>query len=121
MRRYVVLVAYEPGDWEAVSETVRQQYFEAHHAFEEYVDAHGRRISSAPLADADTATTIRHGDDGAVTVTDGPFVESVEQVGGYYDIELPDLDSAIAAARLLPSSYAVEIRPAITIDGYKSV
>ena len=120
MRRYVVLVAYEPGHWESASEAVRQEYFAAHHAFEEYVDAHGRRIASAPLAGADTATTIRHVD-GAATVTDGPFVESVEQVGGYYDIELPDLDSAIAAGRLLPSSYAVEIRPVITIDGYKSV
>lgn len=118
MKRYVILVAYEPGDWEAASEEVRQQYFAAHHAFEEYVDAHGRRISSAPLAGADTATTIRHVD-GTVTVTDGPFVESVEQVGGYYDLELPDLEAAIAAGRLLPPSYAVEVRPAVTIDGYE--
>lgn len=120
MRRYVVLVAYEPGRWESASEVVKREYFTAHHAFEEYVAAHGCRISSAPLAGADTATTIRHVG-GAVTVTDGPFVESVEQVGGYYDIELPDLDSAIAAGRLLPSSYAVEIRPAVTIEGYESV
>jgi len=115
VKRYVVLVAYEPGQWESASEEVRQDYFAAHHAFEEYVDAHGRRLSSAPLAGADTATTIRHVD-GTVKVTDGPFVESVEQVGGYYDVELPDLDTAIAAGRLLPASYAVEIRPAITIE-----
>lgn len=81
MRRYVVLVAYEPGHWDSASKAVRQEYFAAHHAFEEYV----------------------------------------EQVGGYYDIELPDLDSAIAAGSLLPSSYAVEIRPAITIEGYEAV
>lgn len=118
MRRYVVLVAYEPGEWESASDALRQECFAAHHAFEAYVDAHGRRISSTPLAGADTATTIRHAD-GAVTVTDGPFVESVEQVGGYYDVELPDLDTAIAAGRLLPSSYAVEIRPAVTIEGYE--
>ena len=116
MRRYVVLVAYEPGRWESASGALRREYLAAHHAFEEYVDGHGRRISSAPLAGADTATTIRHAD-GTVTVTDGPFVESVEQVGGYYDVELPDLDSAIAAGRLLPTSYAVEIRPVVTIDG----
>ena len=116
MRRYVVLVAYPPGDWETVTESVRQEYSAAHHAFEQYVDAHGRRISSAPLAGADTATTIRHVD-GTATVSDGPFVESVEQIGGYYDVELPDLDSAIAAGSLLPSSYAVEIRPTVTIEG----
>ncbi len=113
--RYVILVAYEPGQWESAPEALRQKYFAAHQAFEAHVDAHGRRISSAPLAGADTATTIRHVD-GAVIVTDGPFVESVEQVGGYYDVELPDLDTAIAAGRLLPSSYAVEIRPTVTID-----
>ncbi len=120
MRRYVVLVAYAPGDWETASDPVREEHFAAHHAFEEYVDAHGRRISSSPLAGADTATTVRHVD-GTVTVSDGPFVESVEQIGGYYDVELPDLDSAIAAGSLLPSSYAVEIRPAVTIEGYESV
>ena len=120
MRRYVVLVAFEPGGWESASEELRQEYYAAHHAFEAYVDAHGRRISSAPLAGADTATTIRHVD-GAVTVTDGPFVESVEQVGGYYDVELPSLDAAIEAGRLLPTSYAVEIRPTVTIEGYDGV
>jgi hypothetical protein len=119
VRRYVVLVAYPPGDWETASEAVRQEYFAAHHAFEQYVDAHGRRISSAPLAGADTATTIRHVE-GTATVSDGPFVESVEQIGGYYDVELPGLDSAIAAGSLLPSSYAVEIRPTMTIEGYGS-
>lgn len=117
MKRYVVLVAYEPGHWESAPEALRQEYFAAHHAFEEYVDAHGRRISSAPLAGADTATTVRHRD-GVASITDGPFVESVEQVGGYYDVELPDLDTAIAAGTLLPSSYAVEIRPVVSIEGY---
>ncbi len=118
MRRYVVLVAYDPGDWESASEEARQEYFAAHHAFEEYVDAHGRRVSSAALAGADTATTIRH-ERGTATVTDGPFVELVEQVGGYYDVELPDLDTAIAAGRLLPATYAVEIRPVVTVEGYE--
>ena len=114
------MVAYNPEQWESASELLREECLAAHHAFEEYVDAHGRRISSAPLAGADTATTIRHVH-GTATVTDGPFVESVEQVGGYYDVELPDLDSAIAAGRLLPSTYAVEIRPAVTIEGYERV
>ncbi|WP_121256420.1 YciI family protein [Nocardioides ferulae] len=118
MKRYVVLLACDPGDWASASPAVQQEYFDAHQAFERYVDAHGRRISSAPLAGADTATTLRHAD-GSLTVTDGPFVESVEQVAGYYDVELPDLDSAIAAGRLLPASYAVEIRPTVTIEGYE--
>ncbi len=118
MKRYVLLLAYEPGGWNATSEEVRQQFFDAHHAFEEYVAARGRRLASGALADADTATTVRHAD-GVATVTDGPYVETVEFVGGYYDVELPDLDSAIEAAQLLPPSYAVEIRPTVTIEGYE--
>jgi hypothetical protein len=116
MRRYLLLVAHGDGAGDVLSEQARRELSAAHHAFEEYVDAHGRRISSAPLAGADTATTLRHVG-GAATVTDGPLVESEEQVGGYYDVELPDLDTAIAAGWLLPSSYAVEIRPVVPVDG----
>ncbi|MFC8503086.1 YciI family protein [Pedococcus sp. NPDC057267] len=116
--RYVVLLAYRPGEWEEASEQVRQEYFDAHHAFERYVDEHGRRVSSAALCDADLATTVRHADDGTARVTDGPFVELAEQVGGYYDVELPDLDTAIAAARLLPRAYTVEVRPTVQVEGY---
>ena len=76
-------------------------------------------LASAALADADTATTVRHAN-GRPSVSDGPFIETVEFVGGYYDVELPDLDTAIEAASLLPRSYAVEIRPTVTIEGYES-
>ncbi len=119
MKRYVLLLAYEPGGWDPADEEVRQEFFDAHHAFEKFVDTHGRRLASAALADADTATTVRHGN-GQPSVSDGPFVETVEFVGGYYDVELPDLDTAIEAASLLPHSYAVEIRPTVTIEGYES-
>ena len=118
MRRYVVLVAYRSDEWAGVSPEVRQSYSDAHHAFERFVDATGRRRSGAPLADADTATTLGPVG-GRNVVTDGPFVEFTEQVGGYYDVELPDLDTAIAAARLLPSAYTVEIRPVVVIPGHE--
>lgn len=119
MTRYVVLVAYDPGEWADATPEVRQGYFDAHHAFERHVDAHGRRLSGAPLADAETATTLRPGRGEERVVTDGPFAELAEQVGGYYDVELPDLDTVIAAARLLPDAYTVEIRPVIEIPGFE--
>ncbi|MBR7744655.1 hypothetical protein KC207_15265 [Phycicoccus sp. BSK3Z-2] len=120
MTRYVVLVAYRPGDWERADEAERQTYFDAHHAFERYVDEHGTRLSSGALCDADTATTLSPGTGGERVVTDGPYAELAEQVGGYYDVELPDLDTAIAAGRLLPAAYTVEIRPVLRIEGYES-
>lgn len=115
MKRYLVLITYEPGGWEAATPAQRQVYVDGHEAFHAFVDTHGRRISGAPLADADTATTIRR-KDGKAVVTDGPFVESVEMIGGYYDIELPDLDVAIEAASLLPPAYTLEIRAVIELD-----
>lgn len=117
--RYVILIAYAPGQWEAADAAGRQRYFDAHDAFHAYVTEHGRILASAALADADTATTVRPGENRAApTVTDGPFVELTEQIGGYYDVELPDLDVAIAAAGLLHPSYVLEIRPVTTIEGY---
>jgi hypothetical protein len=120
VKRYVVLIAYAPAEWEAASTQERQEYFDAHHAFEGHVDEHGRRLHSGALCDAGTATSIGPGSGADRVVTDGPFVELTEQIGGYYDVELPDLDSAIAAGRLLPSAYTVEIRPVVTIEGYES-
>lgn len=114
MTRYLVLLAYDPRTWESATAEEQQEYVDAHAAFEAAVDARGRRVSSAPLADADTATTVRH-DGEHVVVTDGPFAETAEMIAGYYDVELPDLDAVIAAVALLPRSYATEIRPTIEL------
>ena len=113
--RYLVLLAHEPGSWEAAEPEERQAHVDGHDAFHRFVDEHGRRISGAALADADTATTVRHLGDRRV-LTDGPFVETSEVIGGYYDVELPDLDVAIEAASLLPHAYAVEIRSVVELD-----
>ena len=121
MKRYVVLVAYDPGEWEAASPEQRQEYFDAHHAFERYIDEHGRRLHSGALCDAGTATTIGPGRGSERAVTDGPFAELAEQIGGYYDVELPDLDTAIEAGRLLPAAYTVEVRPVMNVEGYEPV
>jgi hypothetical protein len=118
VKRYVILIAYRPWDWSSTTPEVHQSYFDAHDAFQHYVDEHGAHLGSAALGDADTATTVRANADGSRTVTDGPFAELAEQVGGYYDVELPDLDAAIAATSLLPSAYTVEIRPVVRIEGY---
>lgn len=114
----MVLIAVDPGAWEQASEEERAEYFDAHDAFERAVAARGSKVSGAPLASADTATTLRHVD-GRLTVTDGPFVELVEQFAGFYLLDLPDLDAAVAACSLLPRAYTVEIRPTVEIEGYE--
>ena len=72
----------------------------------------GAMVSSHRLRPVETATTLRERD-GELLVTDGPFAETKEQLGGYYLIDVADLDAAIAWARRLPSvrTGCVEVRP----------
>lgn len=119
MPRYLILIAYESSEWDTASDEVQQTYYDDHNAFSSYVAQHGIEHSGAALADRTMATTVRHSAgrrDGDVSISEGPFAETAEQIGGYYDVELPDLDHAIAAAQLLPARYTVEIRPTITIE-----
>ncbi|WP_150462419.1 YciI family protein [Nesterenkonia ebinurensis] len=114
MKHYMFLIAYQPGDLSAASEEARAAFFEQHGAFSAFVAEHGKELASAALDDVETATTVRHVN-GEIVVSDGPFAQTSEIIGGYYQVELPDLDTAIAAVRLLPPSYSLEIRPISTI------
>jgi hypothetical protein len=69
--------------------------------------------ATGQLQGPDTATSVRFGLDGAVVVTDGPFLEGKEQIGGYAEIEVADLDEALEMARTWPGRGTVEIRPAV--------
>lgn len=113
--RYVILIAFDPQTWDEAAPEQQNSWMDDHGRFEAYVAEHGRCIATAPLSGADTATTVRHRD-GNVVVTDGPYVELVEQLAGYYDVELPDLDTAIEAAQLLPAAFVIEIRPVERVE-----
>lgn len=74
--------------------------------------AQGKFVASSPLYPVSTASCVRVRD-GRREITDGPFAETVEQLGGYYVIDVADLDEAIAIAGRLPPAKkgTVEIRP----------
>jgi hypothetical protein len=79
--------------------------------------AAGRIVEGHELEPSSTATTVRIDPDGATTVTDGPFVEGKEMVGGYGILEVPDLDAALALASSWPgTATTLEIRPVIERD-----
>ena len=113
MKRYVFLLAYRESVWDEASAQQQATWMEDHERFHAFIAEHGRTIATAPLASISDATTVRHVE-GQRVVTDGPFAETAETVGGYYDVELPSLDVAIDGAALLPSGYAIEIRPTIS-------
>jgi hypothetical protein len=80
--------------------------------------ARGQFIDASPLESVTTAATVRVRD-GKTLITDGPFAETTEQLGGYYVLDLANLDEAIAVATRLPpvTKGTVEIRPLFTLDG----
>ncbi len=72
----------------------------------------GSLRGGASLEPSSTATSIRADEAGGYTVTDGPFAESKEVLGGYYVIEAADLDEAISIAKDVPAPFGgVEVRP----------
>jgi hypothetical protein len=80
--------------------------------------ARGKYLASSPLQSVATAATVRIRD-GAALITDGPFAETTEQLGGYYILDLEHLDEAIAVASRLPPAKkgTVEIRPLAPLAG----
>ena len=84
--------------------------------FNAYAEAQGANPTGEPLQSTSTATTVRVRD-GETLTTDGPFAETKEVLGGYYILECPDLDAALALAGKIPSvTYgSVEVRPLMEI------
>lgn len=81
-------------------------------AYNDVVRESGRLIAGEALEPTDTATTIQVRS-GRVSVTDGPFAETKEQLAGFYLVDAPDLDDAIQIAAKIPAARvgSVEIRP----------
>ena len=80
------------------------------------LNAKKQYLGASPLHSVTTATSIRN-EGGKKLVTDGPFAETHEQLGGYFLIDVPDLDAAIAVAKRIPggSKGTVEIRPIVEL------
>jgi hypothetical protein len=71
-------------------------------------------LGGEALGEGSTATTLRTRG-GEMTITDGPFAEAAEQVGGYYLVDAPDLDTVIELCRILPA-YDMDIRPVLDMS-----
>lgn len=112
MTKYLILIAYEPSAWTDADEQTQARFHQQHLAFHHSVGEH--LLAGEALAGTDTATTLR----GADALTDGPFAETAEMIGGFYLVAADDLDQVVAWCRLLPPEYALEIRPCIQIDGF---
>jgi hypothetical protein len=115
--KYLVLLAEEEGRWDTATAEERQRVMDAHDAFHRAVTERAAMVAGEALAASTEGRTLRHVGDEPV-VTDGPYAEGVEQLGGFYLVGAESIDVVLDLCRLLPTSYAVEVRPVIRIEGY---
>ena len=113
MAKYLVLIYGDEQQWDAWSEQEARANSAQHGVFAAHAGA--AVLGGHALQPSGTATSLRKGSPGRPTVTDGPFLETKEALGGYYVLEAADLDEAIALAARIPEVSAdhsgVEIRP----------
>ena len=113
--QYMLLIYLEEGN---PTEEQRAKCYEESAAFARQLHAKGQYVMSAPLHPTSTATSV-HALAGKRLVTDGPFAETREQLGGFFLIDAANLDDAIEIAKRIPAGQfgTVEIRPVIEISG----
>ncbi|PYS20789.1 MAG: hypothetical protein DMF72_19680 [Acidobacteria bacterium] len=113
--KYMLLVYM---DEQAMTDEEREHCYVESAQLTQDLNARGQYLGAGPLHSVSSATSVRVRDDRRL-VTDGPFAETREQLGGYYVIEAKDLDEAIEIAeRVPPVRYGtIEIRPVMEIPG----
>jgi hypothetical protein len=114
MAQYMILIYEDEAQYATATPEVLGEVMQAHNDFAAQVEGRGAKIlSGAALQPTGTATSVRGGSE----VTDGPFVETKEALGGYYLVEAADLDAALAIGRMTPARFGgVEVRPVMTFD-----
>lgn len=113
--KYMLLIYMDEN---ALSEAEREHCYGESAQLAQELHTKGKYLATAPLHPVATATSIRVRD-GKSLVTDGPFAETREQLGGFFLIDAQDLDEAIAIAAQIPGARVgtVEIRPVLEVAG----
>ena len=114
--QYMLLIYTEEGGWSALSDDDRGRMMKDYGDFTDELRSAGAMVAGDALQPTTNATTVRVRDDEQV-VTDGPFAETKEQLGGYYLIEADSLDEAAHWASKIPGARygSVEVRPVMQI------
>lgn len=110
--KYMLLIYHDEKRWNEIAESERQQIYGEFRKLREDLQSRGQFLDGSQLQPSTTATSIRVRNDKQL-VTDGPFAETHEQLGGYFLIEAGNLDEATAIAARIPSARTgtVEVRP----------
>ena len=118
--QYILLIYGQEKDWATMPEAEMKKMYAAYGTFTQELISSGAMRGGSELAPIANATTVRLRN-GKVATTDGPFAETKEQLGGYYVIDVPDIDEAIRLAARIPSAAhgSIEVRPLVLGPGAK--
>jgi hypothetical protein len=115
--RYLCLIYEDEKWWEKATPADMEQGMAEYNTFTENIKKQGNYIGGEALQPTKTATSVRVRN-GKVSTTDGPYVETKEQLGGYYLIKAKDLNEAVQVASRIPGAKqgTVEVRPVMEFD-----
>lgn len=117
--RYLLMIHANEGAWEALSEAEREEVRGRYGAAAREARDRGWLVHAAELRPTSAATTVRVAD-GEAVVTDGPYAETKEALGGYFLVDCNSMQDALELAQRLPAprgAGGIEIRPAYVEEG----
>jgi hypothetical protein len=119
--QYLMLIYDQEADWTKLTAAQQGAMYQEYGQFTQEIVGNGKFKGANQLQPTAAATTVRVRD-GKRVVTDGPFAETKEQLGGYYLVEANDLDEAIAIAARIPSARkgSIEVRPVVVREQAKT-
>jgi hypothetical protein len=115
--KYTILIYENEAAFSSRTDERRKEaYWGAYRAYTQALQAAGIMVGGAGLQPPPLGTTVRQRD-GKRQVQDGPYAETKEQLGGFYEIDVPDLDTALDWAARCPAATtgAVEVRPNLSM------
>jgi hypothetical protein len=112
--KYALLIYGDETGWDTVGDEERQMVYKEYDTFAQEAAQRGLMRGGEELTSVSSATTVRVRD-GETMVTDGPFAETKEQLGGFFLLECKDADEAIEMAAKIPGarSGSIEVRPCV--------
>ena len=117
--KYLLLIYGEESGWSNLTQAEQEKGMAAFRAYTEALTKAGVMVGKNRLQPISTATTVRAAADGKPQVLDGPYADTKEQLGGFYLIDVPDLDAALKWAARCPTAGHghVEVRPVWPMPG----
>jgi hypothetical protein len=109
--KYMLMFISDDSNWDPNAPEIQEAYKRVGEWFDEHRKS-GKIYGGEELKPTNTATTVRQRN-GKITVTDGPFTEAKESIGGYALVNVKDLDEAIAMAKAWPVLSTIEVRPLV--------